>query len=476
MNTANFSAQQLQAERLLLLPSYILLKEGLVQDQAILVENGIFQDIGTHVELTKKYPDIVPVKLQDQLIMPGMIDGHHHLTQSFAKSLAYGEPSEIFKRIWVPLESNLNEQFVYLCTKLAALESLRGGFTTVCDAGTRSEIGMQLMVRALEETGLRCVLSLICNDGRAHSTLELRQNILENAQIFIKSYKQHKNVHPSLAISIPEVASDDMLYEVSKLCANSNIIFQVHVNEHLASVERSIIQQGMRPLEHLAKVGALGPQTLIAHATMLTPSELLLLQRTDTAVSYNPVASQWKGNAVASAHLMHELNIRFALGTDATRADGFRLLDAAEATQKLIFGIPTGDCSTGGGWMWLDHATTAGAEAVGLSQLTGSISIGKQADFLIIDLDTPEFCTSQDITWDMVRLCQRDQIQAVFVGGRICLWQGWPLDWDAKELMCRMKVLTKKAIEASPIQKLHPNAEQHRQLHGQTSQQQSVYI
>ena len=161
MNTANFSAQQLQAERLLLLPSYILLKEGLVQDQAILVENGIFQDIGTHVELTKKYPDIVPVKLQDQLIMPGMIDGHHHLTQSFAKSLAYGEPSEIFKRIWVPLESNLNEQFVYLCTKLAALESLRGGFTTVCDAGTRSEIGMQLMVRALEETGLRCVLSLI---------------------------------------------------------------------------------------------------------------------------------------------------------------------------------------------------------------------------------------------------------------------------------------------------------------------------
>lgn len=471
MNTTIALTQKLQAEHLLLLPSYVLLPEGLVQDQAILVENGIFKDIGTPAELKEKYADIPVIDLPQQLIMPGMIDGHHHLTQSFAKSLAYGEPSEIFKRIWVPLESHLDDHFVYLCTKLATLESLRGGFTTVCDAGTRSEGSMQLMTHALEETGLRCVLSLICNDGRQQSTPELRQDILQKAKHYIENYQQHPTVHPSLAISIPEVASDEMLFEVSKLCAENNIIFQVHVNEHLASIERSIIQQGLRPLEHLAKIGALGPQTLIAHATMLTPSELLLLQRTDTAVSYNPVASQWKGNAVASAQLMHELNIRFALGTDATRPDGFRLLDAAEATQKLSFGMPIGDCSTGGGWMWLDHATTAGADAVGLSALTGSISVGKQADFLLIDLDTPEFCTSQDITWDMVRLCQRDQIQAVFVAGKMRLWQGWPLDWDAKALMREMATLTNTAIAASPIQKLHLPAEQHRKLHARPAQQ-----
>ena len=76
----------------------------------------------------------------------------------------------------------------------------------------------------------------------------------------------------------------------------------------------------------------------------------------------------------------------------------------------------------------------------------------------------------------MVRLCQRDQIQAVFVGGQMRLWQGWPVDWDAKALMRQMTVLTQKAIAASLIQKVHPPAEQHRQLHGQTSQQQSVRI
>ena len=95
----------------------------------------------------------------------------------------------------------------------------------------------------------------------------------------------------------------------------------------------------MRPLELLAHLGALGPQVLVAHATLVTPSELNLLRETDTAVSYNPVASQWKGNAVAPAQLMAALGIRFGLGTDATRSDAFRLMDAAEAAQKLAFGL-----------------------------------------------------------------------------------------------------------------------------------------
>ena len=56
---------------------------------------------------------------------------------------AFGEPSEIFRRIWVPLERSLDSHGVYLASKLAALEALRGGFTTVVDAGTRSEADVE---------------------------------------------------------------------------------------------------------------------------------------------------------------------------------------------------------------------------------------------------------------------------------------------------------------------------------------------
>ena len=128
------------------------------------------------------------------------------------------------------------------------------------------------------------------------------------------------------------------LKTISSLCAASGAIFQTHVNEHLVAVERSLVDRGARPIEHLYRIGALGPQVLLAHSTLITPAELKMLRETDTAVAYNPVASQWKGNAVAPAVMMDTLGIRFGLGTDGTRCDGFRLLDAAEATQRIAFG------------------------------------------------------------------------------------------------------------------------------------------
>ena len=75
----------------------------------------------------------------------------------------------------------------------------------------------------------------------------------------------------------------------------------------------------------------------------MTPHELTLLRQTGTAVAYNPVASLWKGNAIAPALQMAELGIRFGLGTDGTRADGFRLMDAAEGMQRAAFGLLSND-------------------------------------------------------------------------------------------------------------------------------------
>ena len=452
------------ADELLLIPDHLMLRDGPAQDHAVLIKDGKFRDIGPAEVLTARHLGLVPIRLPGKLLMPGMIDAHHHLTQTFGKSLAYGEPSEIFRRVWVPLEASLDDEFVYLVSKLAALESLRGGFTAVCDAGTRAPGDIGAVATATREAGLRCVLGFICNDGGNDSTAEQRRALKAQATGFLQRWSGSALIHPSLAISVPEAASDEMLVDVSAMCAEAHTIFQTHVNEHLASVERSVVQRGLRPLELLAHLGALGPQVLIAHGTLVTPPELNLLRDTDTAVSYNPVASQWKGNAVAPAHLMAALGIRFGLGTDATRSDAFRLMDAAEAAQKLAFGLATGDASCGGGWTWYDHATSEGAKAIGLDHLIGEIAVGKEADFLIVDVDTPEMCTSVDLTWDLVRLGNRDQITAVFVAGRLRLWNGWPVDWDAKALMQQASRRAYDAIARAPIQRLHPLSAQHRLL------------
>ena len=332
--------QKISATELLLAPEWVMLPEGPVKGHGVVVMQGRFAAVGPLAEVVGARPHLEPVALPDMLLMPGFIDAHHHLTQSFGKALAFGEPSEIFRRIWVPLEASLDEKSLYIAAKLASLEALRGGFTTVCDAGTRARAGLESVAQATRDAGIRCVLGMICNDL---GTDVAPATILSAAERFLGAWPADGTVHPSLAISIAEAASDDMLRDVSRMTAERGAVFQIHVNEHLASLERSLVARGLRPIEHLDRAGALGPQALLAHATLMAPHEYNLLRESGAAVSYNPVASAWKGNAVANAPLMAALGIRFGLGTDGTRSDGFRLMDNAEAAQRFQRGELGGD-------------------------------------------------------------------------------------------------------------------------------------
>jgi len=444
---------------LIVAPGRLLLEDGPRQGRGVLLRAGRFAAIAPLADLRARHPGARVVDLPDHLMMPGLIDTHTHLTQSLGKSLVFGEPSEIFRRIWVPLEGSLDEEMVYLSSKLAALECLRGGFTTAVDAGTRSAGHLGRLVDAARETGLRLVVARICNDKGGTALVPDRACILQTAEAHLAAFAGDPLVHPSLAISIPEAASDAMLRDIAAMARSGGAVFQTHVNEHLVAVERSLLAHGRRPLEHLAHVGALGPQTLIAHSTLVTPSELNLLRDTGTAVAYNPVASVWKGNAVAPALQMQALGIRFGLGTDGTRADGFRLMDAAETMQRAGHGLAAGDASCGGGWLWLDAATRMAADASGLAAVTGRIGEGLAADFLLVDLDRPEFTPSHDLTWELVRYGNRDQIDAVFTNGRLRMAGGWPVDWDARALMARIRALAAPAIARAPIQRIHPTAD-----------------
>ena len=449
---------------LLLHSGQVLLPEGARAGMAVLVRAGIFHRVDRVEALARDYPDLIPVDLPGHLLMPGFVDTHTHLSQSLGKSLVFGEPSEIFRRIWVPLEGSLDEHMVYLSAKLAALECLRGGFTTAVDAGTRSEGHVGELVRAAREVGLRSVVGFICNDLGGTAQIPEADVILRQAGEHLSTYRQDPLIHPSLAISIPEAASDGMLKAASDMAAANGVVFQTHVNEHLVAVERSLVARGRRPIEHLAHLGALGPHVLLAHSTLITPHELNLLQKTNTAVAYNPVASLWKGNAVAPALQMAALGIRFGLGTDGTRADGFRLMDAGEGLQRAGFGLATGDSSCGGGWLWLDRVTAGAANAAGLSGVTGAIAEGLAADFLLVDLDRPEFTPSHDLMWELVRYGNRDQIDAVFTAGQLRLWQGWPVHWDARALLAEVRGDTAAAIAKAPIQRIHPVSQAHRSL------------
>lgn len=466
----------------LLVPEKVLLPEGAQTGHAVLVDGGRILAVGPLAEVaaqaqslltTANSADPIPVAdraatepvridLPGRLLMPGFIDAHHHLTQTFGKSLVFGEPSEIFQRVWVPMESNMDAEAIDVATRLAAWESLRGGFTTVTDAGTRSSVDVSAISDVTTDVGLRCVLGIICNDLGGGVCTSTVAEVVAAAERHLSRWDAESLVHPSLAVSIPEVASDEALVAITRLAREAGVPFQTHLNEHIVAVERSLISGGERPLERLARLGALGPELLAAHATLLTPREIRLLRDSGGAIAYNPVASSWKGNAVAPALLMHELGMRIGLGTDGTRSDAFRLLDAAETAQRLTGGMDVIDSSAGGGWTWLEQGLRGGADAVGLGGQIGEISPGARADLLVLNIDTPEFVPSWDVPWELVRLANRDQIEAVIVEGKLRLEGGWPVDWDGREFLERAKDVSRRVVEKSPITRIDPNAADHR--------------
>jgi 5-methylthioadenosine/S-adenosylhomocysteine deaminase len=460
MNTS--APDTLRQTELLLEPEFLMRRSGPVTGWAAVVSQGRFARVGPASELRAQFPQLTPQALPGRLLMPGLIDAHTHLSQAMGKALAFGEPSEIFRRIWVPMEGALGPDAAYISAKLAALEALRGGFTTVVDAGTRSEAGIDSLAQAAREAGIRCVLGLTCNDLADPRGEAAFAPLLAQAERHLARYANDPLVHPSLAVSIPEIASDAMLSRAAALAHEAGRIFQTHANEHLVAVERSLVARGLRPIELLHKTGALNAHTLLAHATLLTPREMQMLRETGAAVAYNPVASAWKGNAVLDALQLQAQGIPFALGTDGTRYDAFRLMDSAEATQRVTFGLARGDSSCGGGWTWFDHAAHEGARACGLAAVTGAIEEGLAADFLLVDVDVPELLPSWDLTWELVRLADRAQIEAVFVAGKLRLWQGWPVDWDARALMAQVRRMAREEIAKAPIQRIHPVADAHR--------------
>ena len=182
-------------------------------------------------------------------------------------------------------------------------EALRGGFTKVVNYGLNSprKTGVH---RAAKETGIRLVsptgldeFSGQIGTGKGNKTWsEIKDVILAHM-----SCAREEIITPSVCCSSFMGNSPDILSRLSEICAEKKILLQIHSNEHFPEVHESILQYGLRPTELLNRHDVLGPHVLLHHTTLVSEPEIELIAETDTATSYNPLASIWKGNAVAPA-------------------------------------------------------------------------------------------------------------------------------------------------------------------------------
>ena len=138
-------------------------------------------------------------------------------------------------------------------------------------------------------------------------------------------------------------------------------------------------------------------------------------------------------------------------------------MDAAETAQRLAFGAwPTATrrLAVAGPGSTTPRAAAPTPRACARSP--ARIAPGLAADYLLVDLDVPELAPSWDLSWELVRLTGRDQIVAVVVAGRPRLWRGWPVDWDARQLIDDVRRRARKVVADAPVQIVHPTSTEHR--------------
>lgn len=467
MSTAAITFDSLKGERFALVPEILLTDKGPQRDLVLVVDRGRIDKI-VPVYAYDNEAESVPLRsLPGRAIIPGFIDTHLHLGETFGKALIGGEPAQIWRRIWLPMEEALDPAGCHLSAKWMFLEVMRGGYTTVVNYSLNDSARNEAIHAAAEETGIRLVSATgldevtVGMDGREQHFS--RDAIFERAEELIAQCKGVQRIYPSVCCSSFHANSLETIAALAEFCAERGVLFQMHSNEHFPEVHECILKFGKRPIELFAEIGALGPGTLLHHVTLPSEREIELLRTSRTAISYNPVASQWKGNAVAPALSYSARGVRMGIGSDNTRADGFRALDAAECCQRIAHGMPVIDFSCGAAWIWVDAATRGAADACGQAGKFGSLVEGQAADFLILDMKRPETVPSWDFEWELVRYYNRDQIEAVVIDGKPVMMGGRPAGWDDRTFIEENESLATNIGTVPGIVRVHGPSTRYRQ-------------
>ncbi len=445
-----------------LAPDLLLTANGPQARCVLSVSDGEIAFVGDLEDFRATHPDADVEYLPGRAIVPGFVDAHTHLGQAFGKKLTGGEPSQIWRRIWVPLESSLDPELAYVSAKWMFLEALRGGFTAINNFAIVNGEKADAVHRAAADVGIRLVSSTgaaqaidLPEELSPSDRSRLIDDALRRAEAHVAVCAAHPMIVPSLCVSGVQGASGELMQALSEFCADNDVLFQIHTNEHHVEVHWSVVRYSQRPLEYFAAHNAVGPHTLHHHCTLVTDDEIELLRETGSGVSYNPLASAWKGDRVAPALAYAARGVRFGIGTDSTRSDALRLLESAETCQRIAQGMSLADFSCGAAWTWIDAATRGSADVSGLEGTAGELRPGLRADFLILNRDRPEVMPSWDFEWELVRLYNRDQIEAVIVDGRQVMRDGRPVGWSAEEFMkCNLDRAV-DAVTAAPISRKH---------------------
>ena len=408
--------------------------ESEIKGGGLFARNGIIEAVGESSSLPQIADTIIDMK--GHVVIPGMVNTHHHLFQNLTRAVPAAQNSELFGwlKTLYPIWSNIGPEHVYWSTALGLAELALSGCTTSSDHLYIYPNGAKLddSLSAAADIGVRFhgtrgSMSIgESQGGLPPDTLTEKESfILSESQRLIETYNdssRYSMQRVALAPCSPFSVSIDLMRESAAMARSYGVGLHTHLAENVEDIEYGLQQFGMRPGEYIEAVGWTGDDVWHAHCVQLNSEEINLFAKTGTGIAHCPCSNMRLASGIAPVRQMLDTGVKVGLGVDGSASnDSGNMLN--EARQTMLLQRVNSKASAMTAREALKVATKGGASVLNRDDI-GKLVPGYAADVTAFKRDNVDFSGSD---WDPVAslvFCGPSKANYTIINGKIVVSEG----------------------------------------------------
>ena len=411
---------------------------------SVLVRGGVVEAVGPADSLPRTADEVIDAR--DHLVVPGLVNTHHHMYQSLTRAVRSVQDAELFSwlRGLYPIWSRLTPEMVRVSTKVAMAELLLSGCTTTSDHLYLFPNGVRLddSIEAAREMGMRFTAtrgSMSVGESAGglppDALVEREDAILADTRRVVERWHDARPgamVQVAVAPCSPFSVSRELMVESARLARALGVRLHTHLAENDHDVAYSRERFGCTPAEYAEELGWLGPDVWHAHCVKLDPAGIARFAATGTGVAHCPSSNMRLASGIAPVVALREAGVPVGLGVDGSASnDGAQMVGEARLAmllQRVGAALAPFGCDVGPSAMTargaLELATRGGAAVLGRGDI-GHLAPGMRADLALFDLRSPGFAggAPHDPLGSLL-LCAPAQAAFTIVEGRVRVREG----------------------------------------------------
>ena len=359
-----------------------------IEDGVLIAEQGQILWFGTWNDAQPHLPANVEVQhYPEQLIIPGMIDTHIHFPQTEMVG-AYGEQLLSWLNTYTfPTEIQFQDpSYAQKIAEFFIQELLKNGTTTALVFCTVHPESVDALFEAAAQQQMRLIAGKVMMDRHAPEALcDTAESAYEDSKALIGKWHGQGRALYAITPRFAPTSTPEQLERAGQLKAEFP---DVYVHTHLSENKDEIAwvkdlfpeQKGYLDVYH--HYGLTGNRSVFAHCVHLEDAEWQCMHETDSAIAFCPTSNLFLGSGLFTLKKSWQQQVKVGLGTDVGAGTSFSLLQTVNEAYKVQ--QLQGDKLSA--YESLYHATLGGAKALDLDNKLGNFNVGKEADFVVLNL------------------------------------------------------------------------------------------